>query len=223
MKNPKELYVFDYDGTLTNSPATIEETTLSGLLEVKEKRNSIMGIVSGRQLEFLLSIKRQSEIFDFLIAENGAIIYYNSSQTKRVFGVNWSLKVHPIFQNLDIPIGFGEVVISTKSIFRQRVEDVLATNHLTANIELNRDSLMVLPPDVDKGSALRKVVDFYGGRNSVFTTTFGDGENDIKMFAVANKSVAVMNAVSALKERADIVTKEAGGNGVLTYLRESLI
>ena len=46
------------------------------------------------------------------------------------------------------------------------------------------------------------------------TVAVGDGENDVPLFAVAGVSIAVANAVDALKARADVVLTEPNGRGV---------
>ena len=82
----------------------------------------------------------------------------------------------------------------------------------------NKDSLMVLPPDVDKGTGVAAAVQHYGETKELFLTCFGDGENDLALFAPADLRVAVANSVDALKKIADVVTKNPGGLGVAEYL-----
>ena len=51
----------------------------------------------------------------------------------------------------------------------------------------------------------------------------GDDLNDLPAFACAGLTFAVTNAVDELKERADIVTRRAGGDGAVREIIESIL
>ncbi|ABS60322.1 MULTISPECIES: Cof-type HAD-IIB family hydrolase [Fervidobacterium] len=73
--------------------------------------------------------------------------------------------------------------------------------------------LDVVPADANKGIALRFLADYLKFDLSE-TIVFGDNENDIFMFEVAGRKIAVSNAVEKLKEVADFVSKSNEENGV---------
>ena len=78
--------------------------------------------------------------------------------------------------------------------------------------------LTILHKDADKAHGIRSVSEAAGfdlGRLSVF----GDNYNDIGMFELANKAVAVANAQEGVKEKADIVLPHTNDeDGVARYL-----
>lgn len=74
--------------------------------------------------------------------------------------------------------------------------------------------LDIVPADANKGIALKFLAD-YLNFDLGSTIVFGDNENDIYMFKVASKRIAVSNAVWRLKEVADFVSKSNEENGVL--------
>ena len=52
---------------------------------------------------------------------------------------------------------------------------------------------------------------------------FADGGNDVKLMDAAGTAVAMGNAVPALKERADVITKRNSEDGVAVYLEENVL
>ncbi|RLA83380.1 MAG: haloacid dehalogenase [Epsilonproteobacteria bacterium] len=78
--------------------------------------------------------------------------------------------------------------------------------------------LTILHPEGDKAHALVKVLD-YIQRDSSELIVFGDSINDIGMFKLAGKSVAVSNALDEVKAVADIVLEYSNDeDGVAKYL-----
>lgn len=78
--------------------------------------------------------------------------------------------------------------------------------------------LTVLNPKGDKAHALESVLD-YMGEESQDVTAFGDSINDIGMFKLAGKSVAVANALDEVKSVADIILEHTNDeDGVAKYL-----
>jgi len=78
--------------------------------------------------------------------------------------------------------------------------------------------LTILHPDGDKAHALQKVMD-YLERDPSDATVFGDSINDIGMFKLAGKSVAVSNALDEVKAVADMVLEHSNDeDGVARYL-----
>ncbi|MHB8567018.1 MAG: HAD family hydrolase [Nitrososphaerales archaeon] len=217
----REVMVFDYDGTLTLEDGTIPGSIKEILTEIKEKDIATMGIVSGRDLQFLKRVNSSlSDSLSFLVAENGAISYFEDNAEKTTKGEDWTKLARLVFSNPGFPIYFFEIIASASRVYHQRVREVLRKTSLEAKIVLNKDSVMMLPPNVDKGTGVSSAVAHYGPTNSFKLTCFGDGENDEALFGAADFSVAVSNAVPTLKQLADHVTTLPGGLGVEQYLRQ---
>ncbi len=218
------ILIFDYDGTLTYESNEVPQVTRDALKKMKEKKLATLGIISGRDLPFLQKVDQNlSSVFSFLIAENGAISYFSDLKKKEVLGKDWSEKARRLLSTSGIPMHFAEVMFATGIENAPRVSDFLTKVGLEAKLVPNRDSLMVLPPGVDKGTGVAATVQHFGTTKKHFLTCFGDGENDLALFAPADLGVAVANAVDALKKIADVVTEKPGGYGVAEYLSETFL
>lgn len=219
-----DILVFDYDGTLTYESNEVPQVAKEALIKLKEKKLATLGIISGRDLSFLKRVDNAlSNVFSFLIAENGAISYFSDLRKKEVLGKDWSERARNLFQNSGIPMHFAEVMFATSIVYAPQIEQFLVKSGLEAKMVPNRDSLMVLPPDVDKGTGVAATIEHFGTTRKLFLTCFGDGENDLALFAPADLGVAVANAVDALKKIANVVTEKPGGYGVAEYLLETFL
>jgi len=82
--------------------------------------------------------------------------------------------------------------------------------------------LTILHPLSDKAHALAKVLE-YLNKDSIDTTVFGDGLNDIGMFKLAGTAVAVSNALDVVKNEADIILEKSNDeDAVATYLQSRI-
>ncbi len=86
-----------------------------------------------------------------------------------------------------------------ENIFKDALEYKLSPEQYSSGYFLT-----ILHPDADKSHALLSVCE-YLQKDIKDVTVFGDSLNDIGMFEKAGKSVAVSNALEALKSKADIV------------------
>lgn len=220
-KQLRDVMVFDYDGTLTLEDGIIPEQTIDLLSQVKERNLAVLGIVSGRDLEFLIRTNHSiGNLFSFLVAENGAISYFLDTKEKIIRGEDWSKKARVVFANVPYRVNFYQIILTASAIHTNQMSETLKVSGLEAKVVLNKDSVMVMPPTVDKGSGVSSAIAHLGPTKPLRVTCFGDGENDEALFAPADHRVAVSNAVPALKLMADYVTKAPGGLGVVQYLSE---
>ncbi len=82
--------------------------------------------------------------------------------------------------------------------------------------------LTVLHPEGDKAHALARLEELEG-IDRAHTTVFGDHHNDIGLFEMTGRKVAVANAVPELKALADVVLPHTNDEeGVARYLQEIL-
>jgi len=218
------ILIFDYDGTLTYESTVVPQVTKDALKKMKDQSLATLGIISGRDLPFLQRVDKElSNVFSFLIAENGAISYFEDLKKKEVLGKDWSSHAREVLANSGIPLHFAEIMFATSIEYAPKISEYLSKSRLEAKLVPNKDSLMVLPPDVDKGTGVARTIQHFGTTRRLFLTCFGDGENDLALFAPADLGVAVSNAVDALKQIADVVTERPGGYGVAEYLEETFL
>ena len=103
-----------------------------------------------------------------------------------------------------------------KAVFADRLKYILAPEAY-----MGCHFLTILHKDADKANGIKSVSEV-AGFDLERLTVFGDNYNDIGMFALANKAVAVANAQEGVKAKADIVLPHTNDeDGVARYL-ESL-
>ncbi len=218
------ILIFDYDGTLTYETSEVPQVARDALKKMKEKGLATLGIISGRDLSFLMKVDQAlSNVFSFLIADNGAVSYFSDLKRKEVLGKEWAEKAKRLFPTSGIPMHSSEVMFATSIQYAPRFSEFLSKSGFEAKLIPNRDSLMIVPPNVDKGTGVAATIQHFGTTRKLFLTCFGDGENDLALFAPADLGVAVANAVDALKKIADVVTEKPGGYGVAEYLDETFL
>src|SRR6202034_918500 len=88
---------------------------------------------------------------------------------------------------------------------------------LELQIVFNKGAVMVLPPGVNKASGLKAALDDLG-LSAHNVVSVGDAENDHAFLQASGYAVAVANALPAIKDEADLVTKEARGAGVVELI-----
>ena len=93
------------------------------------------------------------------------------------------------------------------------VLEIIRGMGLKLQIISNKDALMVLPSGMNKASGLQVALDELG-LSPQNTVGVGDAENDDAFLAMCECSVAVANALPALKAHADVVTVGSHGAGV---------
>lgn len=91
-------------------------------------------------------------------------------------------------------------------------------SYLMNHSVVNYDWIEIEPSTVNKGSAIKKVFDI---EKIIYQDSicFGDGANDLSMFHVCGKKIAMANAVEILKKYADNITLTNDEEGIEQYLK----
>jgi len=216
MQSAIKVLACDYDRTLTDESLSLSTRVVRALQRAARRGLSIV-VVSGRRLDFLIHMNRRLKVSSALVAENGAIVFLPQSGTKRVLGSLEAERIRGSLESLEGQLEVGEVIVATKRWNEVTVREELERAGITANIAYNRDSLMVLPVGVDKGSGVLEAVKMLGlGEDGL--ACIGDGENDAPLLRVADFSAAVANAVDEAKQVADVVCKRSYGEGVVEFI-----
>src|SRR2546425_5926582 len=74
----------DYDGTLTTDGQVADETVAA--LERLRLSGRKLILVTGRELADLISVFSHTDLFEWIVAENGALLYQPSSRHEKVLG-----------------------------------------------------------------------------------------------------------------------------------------
>jgi len=210
----------DYDGTLA-CEGEVASPTLEALARLKASGRKLL-LVTGRELDDLLAIDPDIELFDCIVAENGAVLYWPLSQRIE------SLATPPPMQFLERlrkrgvqPLSVGRSVAATTLGHYDAVQKTIIEMGLALEIILNRDSVMVLPAGVNKATGLSTALSELG-LSAEHVVGVGDAENDEAFLMSCGFSVAVANAIPRIKQIADLITEQEHGPGVVEVIERIL-
>jgi hydroxymethylpyrimidine pyrophosphatase-like HAD family hydrolase len=208
----------DYDETLAAN-GQIEPRTGRALARLKESGCKLV-LVTGRQLDDLLQVCPDCNLFDIVIAENGAVMYKPSSDQTRLLADKPSEQFLERLQKLGVkPLAIGHSIVATVQQHHLAVSSTIAEMGLDLEIIFNRDSLMVLPTGVNKATGLSLALEALEVPPASVVGV-GDAENDAAFLEMCGLSVAVANALPSIREAADIVTAEDHGAGVVEVINK---
>jgi len=74
----------DYDGTIAHR-GRVDEPTLAALQELRASGRKLV-LVTGREIEDLQKVFDRLDLFDRVVAENGALIYRPATREERALG-----------------------------------------------------------------------------------------------------------------------------------------
>lgn len=204
--------VTDYDGTLANE-GIVNSTTIDALRRLRQSGRKLV-MVTGRELADLQRLFSHIELFDSVVAENGALIYDPSSKKVRLIAEAPPAEFIDELKRRGVePLSVGYSIVATKEPHEKTVLDVIRDQGLELHVIFNKGSVMVLPTSINKATGLAAALEEMGlsPRNAV---GIGDAENDHAFLNLCGFAVAVANALPAVKEKANFVTLGACGAGV---------
>jgi len=202
----------DYDGTLATH-GEVPAATLAALRRLKASGRKLI-MVTGRELPDLQRVFPDLELFDAVVAENGALLWRPGGGEARQLAPSpppafiEALRAHRLE-----PLAIGRSIVATADEYAPIVEQAIRDLGLDWRTILNKDSVMALPAGVDKASGLAAAL-VELGLSADAVLGVGDAENDHAFLAVCGVSAAVANALPDLKATVDVVTPEAEGAGV---------
>jgi len=202
----------DYDGTLAHH-GRIDDTTWAALHRLRDSGRRAI-IVTGRQLEELLTLLPEPELFARIVAENGALIYDPATKVIRTLADPPPAQFTEELQARGVErIANGHVIVATWEPHQDTVLHVIRDLGLELQVVFNKGAVMVLPSGINKATGLAAALAELGlsPHNAV---GIGDAENDHAMVLACECGVAVANALPALKDNADLVTAGEHGAGV---------
>ena len=201
----------DYDGTLATE-GLVQAPTVGALEQlIASGRQCIL--VTGRMLRELLPLFPQAELCARIVAENGAVLYRPSTREQRLLAPQASTALADALRAKGVvPLDVGDSIIATVRPHEVTVMEAIRDLGLEHQVIFNRESVMILPPGINKASGLKAALDELklSPHNIV---GIGDSENDHALFQASELAVAVNSAVPTLREAADWVTMRPNGAG----------
>lgn len=206
-----QVLAADYDGTLARH-AVVAPSTLLALERLRASGRKLF-LVTGRELENLQSIFPQLELFDAVVAENGALLYYPATQTTKLLHDPPPAQLVHELRDRGVPVSVGHTIVSSREPHDTVILEVIKTLGLELEIVFNKGAVMVLPAGTNKATGLTLAL-HESGFTPEQVVGVGDAENDHAFLRLCGCAVAVNNALPSLKEHACVVTKASYGAGV---------
>lgn len=202
----------DYDGTIAHDGA-VAKATLAALQRFKESGRRLV-LVTGRELPDLKRVFPELGIFDKVVAENGALLYTPASEEEKPISTAPSPDFVKALKKRGVkPLSVGHCIVATWEPHQASCLEVINDLGLELEIIFNKGAVMVLPSGVNKATGLAAALKELG-LSPHNVAGIGDAENDHAFMRACGLSVAVDNALPAVKDTADLVTKGKRGKGV---------
>jgi hydroxymethylpyrimidine pyrophosphatase-like HAD family hydrolase len=206
-------FATDYDGTLAHH-GRVDEPTLAALERLKASGRKLL-MVTGRELPDLQQVFDRLDIFDLVVAENGALLYFPETQEERLVGAPPPpALVEALTARGVSPLSVGRGIIATWEPNGPNVLETIRELGLEWQIIFNKGAVMVLPPGVNKATGLAAALEVLK-LSPLNVVAIGDAENDHAFLTACGCSIAVANALDAVKQTADLVTASDHGAGVI--------
>lgn len=209
----------DYDGTIAHD-GVVDDATLDALRRLKASGRRLV-MVTGRELDDLFRTFGHVDLFDRLVLENGALLYRPESEEARPLAPEPPPQMVDELRRRGVPLSVGRSIVATVEPHHHAVLDVIHDLGIEWHVIFNKGSVMALPSGVTKATGLVPALEEIGVvREQVVGV--GDAENDHAFLRLCGLSVAVANALPAVKAACDVVTTAARGAGV-TQLIDRLL
>lgn len=211
----------DYDSTIAED-GRVSVDTARALARVRESGRKVL-LVTGRMLPDLKSVCPEADrMFDAIVAENGAVVYFPERREVKTIGDAPEPALVDALRRRGVPIDLGSSIIATVEPHSTAALAAIRDTGVERTLVFNKGAVMLLPGGVTKGTGLEAALAAMdlSPHNMV---GIGDGENDHAFLSLSECAVAVADAVPALRERADYVTRAPSGRGVVEFIEEHVL
>lgn len=211
-----QALICDYDGTIAHDgkvgPATIEA------LERFADSGRRLVLVTGREIPHLRRDLDRLDLFERVVAENGALLYHPATRVELLLTEPADERLVDALRLKDVkPLGVGRAIISTSQPMETVVLEQIRELGLELEITFNKGAVMVLPVGITKASGLQAALLDLGLSEDLIVGV-GDAENDQAFLSRCRISAAVSNALPVLKDRVDLVLEHPNGAGVVELI-----
>jgi len=212
-------FAADYDGTLAKD-GRVDEATVGALEELKASGRRLL-LVTGRHLPNLQEVFAKLELFDRVVAENGALLYDPASREQKVLAEAPKQDFLDALGAEGVRFDLGRSIVASWTPAEVRILKVIKRLGLDYQVIFNKGAVMVLPSGINKATGLRAALEELQ-LSPHNTVAIGDAENDHAFLSSSECGFAVANALPALKEKADIVTRGDHGAAVVELIEQLL-
>lgn len=206
-------FATDYDGTLAHN-GLVDAPTIAALERLRATGRKLL-MVTGRELPDLQMVFDRLDLFDVVVAENGALLYFPNTKEERLVAPEPPLELIKALQARGVaPLSVGRGIVATWEPNESAALEVIREQGLEWQIIFNKGAVMLLPPGVNKASGVAIALSELK-LSPLNVVAIGDAENDHAFLTACGCSIAVANALPAVKQTADLVTIGDHGAGVV--------
>jgi len=206
----------DYDGTIATH-GRVPMRVIDALRRFGASGRKLI-LVTGRELDELLSVFPEIDVFDRVVAENGGLLYCPRTGAEKILGEPAPPEFAAELLRRGVePLSVGRCIVATVTPHENVVLDTIRDFGLELQVIFNKGAVMVLSAGVNKASGLAAALqDLHLSARNV--AAIGDAENDHALLRSAEFGAAVANALPTLKRDADWVSARTHGEAVIELL-----
>lgn len=210
----------DFDGVVATH-GRVSSTALTAIVRLRASgRRAIL--VTGRSLENLQQSCSDLSAFDYVVVENGAVVYEPRTRQETLLAQPLPAEFAQRLKDLAVdPLEVGKVIVATWAPHQNTMLQVVQELGLEVHIVFNRAAVMALPPGVNKATGMSYVLRKLG-LSAHEVVGIGDSENDHSFLERSECAATVENAVPSIRAIASIVASRENGAG-LAELIDDLI
>src|SRR5262245_57495512 len=210
----------DYDGTIAWD-GIVSERTIEALADVKKSGRKLI-LVSGRELDDLIQVFPRLDLFDRIVAENGALLYRPATREERKLAEPPPEEfIRELIHRGAERVSVGRVIVATWRPHETTAVSVIRDFGLELQVIFNKGAVMILPSGINKATGLNAAL-VELGLSPHNVVGIGDAENDHAFLAMCECGVAVVNTLRHTKRRVDWVTKRDHGDGTIELIHALL-
>jgi len=202
----------DYDGTIAHQ-GHVDAATVAALRRLRAGARRLV-LVTGRELPDLRAVMPELDLFDLVVAENGALLFEPASGEQTALADPPPERFVARLREMGVsPLSVGTSIVATWEPNETAVLAAIRDLGLDLQITFNKGAVMVLPGGVNKATGLAVALAKLE-LSALNCVGVGDAENDLPFLEVCGLGVAVANALPSVKERVALVTEGVRGAGV---------
>jgi hydroxymethylpyrimidine pyrophosphatase-like HAD family hydrolase len=212
---PFRALAVDYDGSLA-AHDRIAEPAVAALERARQAGLRLI-LVTGRTFFELTRVCARIDLFDAVVAENGAVLHDPREGTICDEAPGPAPRLLAELDRRSIPFQIGRVIIGTGRSYEAGVRAAMAAAGVHLDLVCNRAALMLLPSGISKGTGVRRVIRRQG-LSFHDVLAIGDAENDLELFAACGFTACPGNAVAEVLHAADWVFPGDNGSAIASAI-----
>ena len=143
----------DYDGTLAHD-GVLDDATAAALDRFRASGRHLL-MVTGRELPDLQKVCHVLDKFEWIVAENGALLYRPSDRFNQLLCEPASAALaQKLAEAQAQPLSIGRAIVATREPHETLVIEAIKTLGLELQVIFNKGAVMVLPTGVNKATGL---------------------------------------------------------------------